>query len=102
MEHSWVKSVYPLLTLPRIQSLFWIVAGETRVAIDNVLDRPRAKEATENKVAGAYLDLLAKDIQRGQGSLGRFRKEIVARWRKRVANVKIDREADRIEGDVGL
>ena len=35
-------------------------------------------------------------------SLGRFRQEVVDRWRRLVGDVEIDRTNDRIEGDVGL
>jgi hypothetical protein len=71
------------------------------VAIDNVLEREPKADA-DQKAVGSFLGLLEKDIAHGPSALGRFRQEVVARWRKLVRDVEIDRENDRIEGDVGL
>lgn len=102
MEHTWASIVRSVLTPLRFRGLLPIgAAGETLVAIDNVLEREPKAEADQEAV-GSYLSLLEKDIERGPSALGRFRHEIVERWRKLVADVKVDRENDRIEGDVGL
>ena len=66
------------------------------VADSDTLERPKV-EAVDASV-GAYLELLNKDI--GRGVLGRFQKAAIERWQSLVAHVKIDRENDRIEGDV--
>lgn len=102
MEHTWARHVRPLLTPFRFRSLLRIVTGETTLAIDNVLDRPAADAKKGDPAEAAYLEFLARDISRGTSSLGRFRKTVVRRWQKLVADVKIDRENDRIDGDVGL
>jgi hypothetical protein len=69
------------------------------VAADSdTIERPQA-EARDAFVEG-YLELLNKDIQRG--TLARFHSATVRRWQALVALVKIDRDNDRIDGDVGL
>ena len=98
MEHTRASFVR-LLTLFGIGALVPLGrTGETMVADSDTLERPKV-EAVDASV-GAYLELLNKDI--GRGVLGRFQKAAIERWQSLVAHVKIDRENDRIEGDVGL
>jgi len=100
MEHTRVSFVR-LLTLTWFGSVVPISrSGERTVAADaDTLERPEAETAADPSVS-AYLDLLKKDID--GGILGRFHKAAIASWEALVAHVKIDRENDRIEGDVGL